>query len=289
MSIQSSELILNPDGSIYHLNLKPEHVADTVITVGDPNRVEKITRHFDEVEFTIKKREFHTQTGTYKGKRITVISSGIGPDNIDIVLNELDALVNIDFEKREIKKELRSLDIIRIGTTGSIQESNALDSFILSELAIGFDGVMHFYDSESVQLPDFAEAFEKHLNWFPKKASPYVVSCDADLADILDSDQVDRGFTATNIGFYGPQGRVLRLPLQDKNMNSKLASFSYQDKKITNLEMETSTIYGMSKMLGHRAVSMNAVVANRATMEFSADPGKTVANLIEYCLEKLVE
>ncbi|MGB8374275.1 MAG: phosphorylase, partial [Salegentibacter sp.] len=152
MSIQSSELILNPDGSIYHLNLKPEHVADTVITVGDPNRVEKITRHFDEVEFSIKKREFHTQTGTYKGKRITVISSGIGPDNIDIVLNELDALVNIDFEKREIKKELRSLDIIRIGTTGSIQQSNALDSFILSELAIGFDGVMHFYDSESVQL-----------------------------------------------------------------------------------------------------------------------------------------
>ncbi|MGA9588538.1 MAG: nucleoside phosphorylase [Salegentibacter sp.] len=289
MSIQSSELILNPDGSIYHLNLKPEHVADTVITVGDPNRVEKITRHFDEVEFSIKKREFHTQTGTYKGKRITVISSGIGPDNIDIVLNELDALVNIDFEKREIKKELRSLDIIRIGTTGSIQESNALDSFILSELAIGFDGVMHFYDSESVQLPDFAEAFEKHLDWFPKKASPYVVSCDADLADILDSDQVDRGFTATNIGFYGPQGRVLRLALQDKNMNSKLASFSHQDKKITNLEMETSTIYAMSKMLGHRAVSMNAVVANRATMEFSADPGKTVANLIEYCLEKLVE
>ncbi|MFZ0490329.1 MAG: nucleoside phosphorylase [Salegentibacter sp.] len=289
MSIQSSELILNPDGSIYHLNLKPEHVADTVITVGDPNRVEKITRHFDEVEFSIKKREFHTQTGTYKGKRITVISSGIGPDNIDIVLNELDALVNIDFEKREIKKELRSLDIIRIGTTGSIQQSNALDSFILSELAIGFDGVMHFYDSESVQLPDFAEAFEKHLDWFPKKASPYVVSCDADLADILDSDQVDRGFTATNIGFYGPQGRVLRLALQDKNMNSKLASFSHQDKKITNLEMETSTIYAMSKMLGHRAVSMNAVVANRATMEFSADPGKTVANLIEYCLEKLVE
>ncbi|MGB8376038.1 MAG: phosphorylase, partial [Salegentibacter sp.] len=139
------------------------------------------------------------------------------------------------------------------------------------------------------QLPDFAEAFEKHLEWFPKKASPYVVSCDADLADILDSDQVDRGFTATNIGFYGPQGRVLRLALQDKNMNSKLASFSHQDKKITNLEMETSTIYAMSKMLGHRAVSMNAVVANRATMEFSADPGKTVANLIEYCLEKLVE
>lgn len=289
MSIQASELILNPDGSIYHLNLKPEHIADTVITVGDPNRVEKITRHFDEVEFSIKKREFFTQTGTYKGKRITVISTGIGPDNIDIVLNELDALVNIDFEKREIKNELRSLDIIRIGTTGSIQESNALDSFILSELAIGFDGVMHFYDSEAVQLPEYAEAFEKHLDWFPKKASPYVVACDEDLAAKLDSEKVSRGFTATNIGFYGPQGRVLRMPLQDKNMNDKLASFSHKDKKITNLEMETSTIYAMAKMLGHRAVSMNAVVANRATMEFSADPGKTVADLIEYCLGKLAE
>lgn len=287
MSLEASELILNPDGSIYHLNLKPEDIADTIITVGDPNRVEKVSKHFDEIEITRKKREFYTQTGIYKGKRITVISTGIGPDNIDIVLNELDALANINFKSREIKKELKSLDIIRIGTTGSIQASHPVDSYLLSELSIGFDGVLHFYDSEEVQLNEFSEAFEKHLDWFSRKASPYVVSCDEDLASVLDSEEVQRGFTATNIGFYGPQGRVLRLPLQDDQMNDKLASFSYKEKKITNMEMETSTIYGMAKMLGHRAVSMNAVVANRATKEFSENPGETVENLIKYCLERL--
>lgn len=287
MSLEASELILNPDGSIYHLNLKPEDIADIIITVGDPNRVEKVSKHFDEIEITRKKREFYTQTGIYKGKRITVISTGIGPDNIDIVLNELDALANINFKNREIKKELKSLDIVRIGTTGSIQPSHPVDSYLLSELSIGFDGVLHFYDSEEVQLNEFSEAFEKHLDWFSRKASPYVVSCDEDLASVLDSEEVQRGFTATNIGFYGPQGRVLRLPLQDDQMNDKLASFSYKEKKITNMEMETSTIYGMAKMLGHRAVSMNAVVANRATKEFSENPGETVENLIKYCLERL--
>ncbi len=287
MPLQASEFILNEDGSIYHLNLRPEHLADTVITVGDPDRVDMLTKHFDEVEFSIKKREFHTQTGTYRGKRITVISTGIGTDNIDIVFNELDALVNIDFEKKEVKKQLKSLDIIRIGTTGSIQADIPIDSFLLSEKAIGFDGLLHFYQSEKFLNSAFSEAFIKHMDWFNKKANPYVVENSKSLQQKLDSEDIFKGITATNIGFYGPQGRSLRLGLQDDKMNAKLANFKYLDQKITNLEMETSGIYGMSKLLGHNAVSMNVILANRATGEFSAAPQKTMEKLIGYCLDKL--
>ena len=289
MPIQASEFIQNSDGSVYHLNLLPEHLADTVITVGDPDRVEKVTRYFSKIEFKIKKREFHTQTGIYKGKCISVVSTGIGPDNIDIVLNELDALVNIDFKTRELKEDKTSLDIIRIGTTGSIQEKIPVDSFLISESAIGLDGLLHFYDSEHIQDLDFQEAFIKHLNWFEKKAAPYVVSGGEKLIKRLEGTKVFKGVTGTNIGFYGPQGRVLRLALQDTKMNEKLASFSFKDRKITNLEMETSAIYGLSKLLGHQAVSMNAVIANRAAGTFSKNSKKTVDELIQYSLEKLVK
>jgi len=289
MPIKASEFIQNPNGSVYHLNLLPKHLANTVITVGDPDRVERVTRHFDKIEFKIRKREFHTQTGYYKGKRISVISTGIGPDNIDIVLNELDALVNIDFETRELKKETSSLDIIRIGTTGSIQEDIPVDAFVISEDAIGFDGLLHFYDSEHIQDLEFAEAFIKHLDWFPKKATPYVIGGSEKLIKCMEGIGIYKGITGTNIGFYGPQGRVLRLALEDDKMNDKLASFTFNNKKITNLEMETSAIYGLSKLLGHHALSMNAVIANRAAGTFSSDPKKAVDDLIKYTLEKLVK
>jgi uridine phosphorylase len=289
MPLEASEFIQNNDGSVYHLNLLPEHIARTVIFVGDPHRVERITRHFDKIEFKIKKREFHTQTGFYKGKRISVISTGIGPDNIDIVLNELDALVNIDFKTRELKKETTSLDIIRIGTTGSIQEEIPVDSYLISESAIGFDGLLHFYDSEHIQNSGFAEAFIKHLNWFEKKAAPYVVEGSENLIYRMESPNIHKGVTGTNIGFYGPQGRILRLALQDDKMNDKLASFSFNNRKITNLEMETSAIYGLSKLLGHNAISMNAVIANRTAGTFTKDPKKTVEGLIEYSLDRIVK
>jgi uridine phosphorylase len=289
MSIKASELILNPDGSVYHLNLRPEHLATTIITVGDPDRVDSITKHFDSVEFQTKKREFHTQTGTYKGKRITVISTGIGTDNIDIVFNELDALVNIDLETRQIKSQLTQLEIIRIGTSGSIQKEIPIDAFLISDYAAGFDSLLHFYQSEHIQFPEISDALVKHTDWFDKKSEPYVVKSDDDLLKKFSSNKTHKGFTATNVGFYGPQGRVLRLPVQDAGLNDKLASFNYKGMSITNLEMETAGIYGLSKLLGHKALSMNAIIANRATGEFTQNPKKVVDDLIAYTLDKLIE
>jgi len=289
MPFTNSELILNPDQSIYHLCLKPEHIANTIITVGDPDRVSKISQYFDSITFTKQHREFCTHTGVYKGKPITVISTGIGTDNIDIVLNELDALVNIDFVTKTIKDKHTSLDIIRIGTTGAVQKEMPLNSFIVSEIAIGMDSLLHFYDSKHVQFPQISNALVEHLNWDKNKSTPYTVSFDKKLGRHMQSEQTNKGFTMTNIGFYGPQGRKLRLETDDVDFYSKIASFSYADKTITNLEMETAGIYGLAKLLGHKAVSMNAVLANRATGAFSASPQKTVDNLIRYTLDKLIE
>lgn len=289
MPIKDSELILNPDGSVYHLNLRPEHIADTIITVGDPDRVDTVTKHFDTVDFKTHKREFHTQTGTYKGKRLTVISTGIGTDNIDIVFNELDTLVNINLETREIKPELTKLNIVRIGTSGSIQKEIPIDSFLISEYASGFDSLLHFYNSEHIQYKAISNALMEHTNWFADKSSPYVVKCDDVLLQKLSSNKTHKGFTATNVGFYGPQGRILRLPIQDNDLNDKLASFNFEDRPITNLEMETAGIYGISGLLGHKALSMNAIIANRATGEFSNNPKAVVEDLILYTLNKLVD
>lgn len=288
MKIEASELILNPNGSVYHLQLLPGQVAETVITVGDSDRVEEITKHFDSIEFTVQNREFKTQTGNYKGKRITVISTGIGTDNIDIVLNELDAVVNIDLERRTVKPQLKSLDIIRVGTSGSINQEIPLDSFLLSEMSIGFDSLMHFYDSKGVEETEATRAFTKHTNWFSKKSEPYIIKGSEMLVEIFKSNQTKSGITATNIGFYGPQGRILRLPLQDPDINKKLASFQYKGLHITNMEMETAGIYGLSRLLGHRAISLNAIIANRLTGEFSTDPAKVVQKLISYALERIV-
>ena len=287
MPIGPSELILNADKSIYHLNLRPEDIADTVILVGDQNRVEKVSRYFDKIEIRKERREFITHTGVLNGKRISAVSTGIGTDNIDIVLNEIDALFNIDFESRSIKDELTQIDFVRIGTSGAIQPDIPLDSFILSEYAIGFDNVLHFYQSEHIQYPDIQIAFIEHMDWSVFKSIPYVVASDLILAEQLYSESVLKGFTGSNVGFYGPQGRELRLSLEDEKLNAKLSSFEYKKRRITNLEMETSAIYGLSALLGHRAVSMNSILANRSTGEFSKKPAEAIDQLIQYTLDKL--
>lgn len=289
MAIKESELILNPDGSVYHLNLKPEHISDTIIFVGDQDRVEKITKHFDNIEFSTQKREFKTQTGTYKGKRITVISTGIGPDNIDIVLNELDALVNIDLKTREIKKEHTSLDIVRVGTSGSLQKNIPVDSIVLGTHGLDLNGMLHYYQIDSICNPSIEDAFIEHTNWNPNKARPIIIDNSKELEKKYESDTIFKGITATAGGFYGPQGRVLRLPIEDPSLNNKIDNFNYEGFKISNFEMETSVIYGLSKLLGHNALSLNAIIANRVNGTFSKDPKKAVENLIEYTLSKIVE
>lgn len=288
--IADSELILNPDGSIYHLNLKPENIADTIIFVGDQNRVPKVAKHFDTIEFETQKREFRTITGVYKGKRLSVISTGIGPDNIDIVMNELDAIVNIDLESRTIKKEHTSLTIVRIGTSGSLQNDIPVDDFVLAQYGLGFDGMLWAYECDLVLEKELADAFAVHTNYDTKKSYPYIVQNDVALGEKLaGGKRIHQGITGTAGGFFGPQGRILRLALQDTKLNSKIDSFNYNGLRVTNLEMETSAIYGLSKLLGHKACSMNCIIANRANGTFSKDPYKSVEELIKYTLDKLVE
>lgn len=286
--IKASELILNPDGSVYHLNARPENIAQDIIFVGDQDRVEKITQYFDTVTFRTQKREFKTQTGTYKGKELTVISTGIGPDNIDIVMNELDALHNIDFETRKPKKELTKLHIIRVGTSGSLQKNIPVDSIVISTAGLGMDNMLRSYKMEDVCNIKMEDAFIKHTQWNLDKGRPYVIECSEMLKKHFDSEDIHKGITATSGGFYGPQGRVLRLQLEDDKLNDTLSSFEFKKQKLTNLEMETAAIYGLSSLLGHDALSMNAIVANRANGTFSEDPYKAIDSLIQYTLEKLV-
>ena len=287
MSIKESELILNPDGSIYHLNLKPENISNTIILVGDQDRVEKVTSHFDSIEFETQKREFKTQTGFYKGKRITVISTGIGSDNIDIVLNELDALINIDFKTRQIKDKLTSLDIIRIGTSGALQDHIPVDSFIVSTHGLDINGMLHSYKIDAIRNTDIEEAFVQQTNWHPNKAYPIVIKGSLKLEKTFESEKVHKGLTATAGGFYGPQGRVLRLAIQDEELNSKMDNFNFNGVKIANFEMETSAIFGLAKLMGHEAISLNAVIANRVLGTFSKNPGTVIKNLIIYTLNKI--
>ncbi|OIQ28528.1 MAG: phosphorylase [Bacteroidetes bacterium MedPE-SWsnd-G2] len=287
MPIKPSELIINPDGSVYHLNLKPEHIAKDIFFVGDQDRVELITKHFDSIEFSIQKREFKTQTGTYKGKRLTVMSTGIGPDNIDIVMNELDALANIDLETREIKSELTSLNIVRIGTSGSLQPDIPVDSFVLSTHGLDLNGNLHYYELKDICLTNVEDAFIEHTSWDSKKARPLIIANSKTLEAKFESDQTFKGVTATAGGFYGPQGRVLRLAVKDSKLNTKIDSFRYEEFRVTNLEMETSVIFGLSKLLGHHALALNAIVANRANRTFSEHPRQTVERLITYALERV--
>lgn len=289
MSIKASELILNPDGSIYHLNLKPEHIAKNIIFVGDQDRVDKVTSNFDNIEFETQKREFKTQTGIYKGKRISVISTGIGSDNIDIVLNELDALVNIDFKTRQVKEKLTSLNIIRIGTSGALQKNIPIDSFLLSTHALDINGMLQSYNIDAIKNPDIEKAFVKQTNWSTDKANPIIIKGSNTLKKVFESDIIHKGLTATAGGFYGPQGRVLRLTIQDTELNSKMDNFEYQGVRITNLEMETSAIYGLSKLLGHEAISLNAIIANRVLGTFSKNSNEVIENLITYTLNKIID
>ena len=287
MQLSPSELILNADGSIYHLNLHPEDIATNIITVGDPDRVSAVSKHFDTIEVKKGKREFLTHTGTLNGRRISVISTGIGTDNIDIVLNELDALVNINFETRTVRSNRIQLKIVRIGTSGAIQPNIPIDSFLMSRFAIGFDGLLHFYKNSLSTHQDFEDAFITQTSWSALKARPYVVEFDENLGKHFTENHIRLGITATNTGFYGPQGRSLRLATSDVCFSSKLTNFSYQNKCITNLEMETSGIYALSKLLGHQAVSLNCILANRVTGKFSKNPGKSVEKLIKFALQKL--
>lgn len=288
MSKAASELVLNPDGSVYHCNIRPEQLADWVITVGDPDRVEKVSQYFDEIEFKTQKREIVTHTGSLNGKRMTVISTGMGTDNIDIVLNELDALANINLETGEIKNDLKSLKIIRLGTSGSLHRDIPVDSFVLSSHGLGLDNLMYFYEgSEAYFDHDLGKAFAQHANWDSRKAEPYFIEGSKELLDLLSSDRTHAGITATACGFYGPQGRFLRLKPNPVDINETLSDFEHQGHRVTNFEMETSGIYGLAKMMGHKALSLNCIVANRAAGEFSQDSYKTIDEMIQYALAKI--
>ena len=287
MSIPHSELILNPDGSIYHLNLLPEDIAHTVLLVGDPDRVSRVSQHFDNIRVQKQKREFVTHTGTLNGKELTVISTGIGTDNIDIVLNELDALVNIDFETRSVKEQFTTLRFIRLGTSGSLQPDIPVNDFLISTHGMGFDNLLHFYKSNHVQLLDFQESFIKYTKWYKDGSNPYVVPGSTALQTIFEAPGIHKGCTATAVGFYGPQSRKLRLEVRDSHFNEKLTAFSHNGVRITNLEMETAGIYGLSALLGHHAISLNCILANRPLQTFSSNPKRAVDALIQYALERL--
>jgi uridine phosphorylase len=283
-----SELLINEDGSIFHLHLKPEQLADNVILVGDPGRVATVASYFDSQECSVSNREFKSITGTYKSKRITVVSTGIGTDNIDIVLNELDALANIDLEKRTEKPEFRQLNIVRIGTSGAMQPEIPLGSFLISEKSLGFDGLLSFYAGrDKVCDMDFEEAFKKHVDWNPKLASPYVVDNDKELIERIGKDDMLKGVTISANGFYGPQGRVLRLDLHDSHLNDKIESFRHNGYKITNFEMESSAIAGLSKLMGHKAMTVCCIIANRRIESANTNYQPQIEKLIQLVLDRI--
>ena len=283
-----SELIINSDGSIFHLHLKPEQLADNVILVGDPGRVALVASYFDSQEFSVSSREFNTITGSYKGKRISVISTGIGTDNIDIVVNELDALANIDFETRTEKKEFRQLNIVRIGTSGGMQPDIPLGSFLISEKSIGFDGMLNFYAGrDSVSDLEFEAAMCKHLNWNPQLAAPYVVNANSELVERIGRDDMLRGVTISANGFYGPQGRVLRIDLADMQLNDKIETFRFGKYKITNYEMEGSAIAGLALLMGHKAMTVCCIIANRRVEAANTDYKPYIEKLTQIVLERI--
>lgn len=286
--IKSSELILNDDGSIFHLHLLPEQLADHVILVGDPGRVELIGKLLYDIEFQVQNREFVSTTGKFNNQRITVISTGIGTDNIDIVVNELDALANINLVTREINAVHRKLNLLRIGTSGGLQDYLLVNSFVVSQKAIGFDGLLNFYANRN-KFSDlaFEEAFKTHTLWGNQLASPYVVNCSQMLLEKIHNHDTICGVTISAPGFYGPQGRVLRLPLADPQLNEKIESFSFEGHKITNFEMECSAIYGLSKLLGHEALTICLIIANRVKKEANSSYQHSMESLIKLALERL--
>lgn len=290
--IEESELIINSDGSVFHLHLKPGEISDKIILVGDPGRVDMIASNFDEIEVRAENREFKSVTGKYKGARLTVVSTGIGTDNIDIVVTELDALANVDFATRTVKEQHTTLNLVRIGTSGSLQPELEVGTWLLSESAIGFDGLLNFYaNRENVTDNEFEAEFKKYTSWNPLLTSPYVVNGSKKLIDAINCNEaVKLGITISAPGFYGPQGRVVRLPLADPDINSKITSFRYGNRRITNYEMECSAIYGLSKLLGHNAATTCVIIANRLAKNANADYKPYVRSLIAHvldCLSKL--
>ena len=283
-----SELIINADGSCFHLHLKPEQLADRVILVGDPARVNTVAAHFDSIECEVQSREFHTITGNYKGKRITCQSHGIGCDNIDIVMNELDTLANIDYETRTEKPEHRTLTCVRIGTCGGLQPFTPTGSFVASVKSIGFDGLLNFYaDRNKVCDLELEEAFKEHMQWNPIKGAPYVSIADAELINQIAQDDMVRGYTISCGGFYGPQGRVLRADIADPDQNQKVESFEYNDLRICNFEMESSALAGLASILGHRAMTCCMVIANRYTTEMNTEYKNSIDTLIQKVLDRI--
>ena len=283
-----SELIINPDGSIFHLHVKPEQLADKIILVGDPGRVALVASHFDTKECEVASREFHTITGTYKGKRITVLSTGIGCDNIDIVVNEIDALANIDFSTRTEKKNPKQLTLVRIGTCGGLQPFTPVGTFIASVKSIGFDGLLNFYAGrDKVCDLKLEEAFKKHMNWNPQLADPYVIDGDHELIERIAGDDMVRGITIACGGFFGPQGRELRVPLADPHQNEKIESFSYGDLRITKFEMESSALAGLSALMGKKAMTCCMVIANRVAKEANANYKNSIDGLIKKVLDRI--
>ena len=283
-----SELIINEDGSCFHLHVRPEQLADRVILVGDPGRVETVASHFETREFDVSSREFHTITGTYQSKRITVQSTGIGCDNIDIVVNELDALANIDFQTRTEKPQHRTLTLVRIGTCGGLQPNTPVGTFIASVKSIGFDGLLNYYAGRNEVCDlELEEAFKQHMNWNPQKGAPYVANADIDLINQIAGDDMVRGITIACGGFYGPQGRELRIPLADPQQNKKVEAFEYNGLKICNFEMESSALAGLSLLLGHRAMTCCMVIANRLIKEANTGYKNSIDTLIQKVLERI--
>lgn len=286
----SSELIINEDGSVFHLHVKPEWLADKVILVGDPGRVALVASHFENRECEVQSREFHTITGTYQGKRITVVSTGIGCDNIDIVMNELDALANIDFQTREVKPQLRQLQVVRIGTCGGLQPYTPVGTFICSAKSIGFDGLLNFYAGRNA-VCDLAmeRAFLNHMGWTGNLCAPapYVIDADAELVERIAREDMVRGVTIATGGFFGPQGRELRIPLADPRQNEKIEQFEYQGLRITNFEMESSALAGLSRLMGHKATTVCMVIANRLAKEANTGYKSTIDTLIRTVLDRI--
>lgn len=282
-----SELIINEDGSIFHLHLKPHELADKVILVGDPGRVALVASHFDGVECEVNNREFRTITGNFKNKRITIVSTGIGCDNIDIVLNELDALANIDFETRKEKTNLRQLTLVRIGTCGGLQKNTLIGTFIASKKSIGFDGLLNYYAKREELDITFENEFKKQVNWNPQLGNPYVADADMKLLEQIAQDDMVRGITISCGGFFGPQGRRLRIPLADPLLNEKIVKFEYNGDKITNFEMESSALAGLAQHLGHKALTCCMVIANRRQKEANSGYKNTIDGLIKKVLERI--
>ena len=286
--IPSSELIINDDGSVFHIHLRPDQLRDNIILVGDPGRVNMVASYFDKIDYDVQSREFHAIGGEYKGKPIMCISHGIGPDNIEIVLTELDALSNVDFKTRKVNPTHRTLTMVRIGTSGSLQNFLHLGDFVIAEKGTGFDGILNFYaDRDKVCDLRFEEEFVKHVKWDPTWAAPYTVDADKELVDRIGKDDMHRGFTIAAVGFYAPQGRKVRLKLKDPDLNEKIESFRYEGRPITNFEMESDCLQGMAKLLGHKAMTVCCIIAERVATKANTDYKPAVNKLVETVLERI--